>query len=146
MFFFVFFISPDRSRCAHLEPPHLVVQSEPSLKNLNLHSVEQNKRCGIGEMGCAKVLLVMFVIGFEKGICVNWNPVPRKTVKYNGEYLMTKQNSERFLPAVTAQQMSPLSCSRFFFSQYFYATLFICPSLSSFLQSTPPFILYADLR
>uniref|UniRef100_A0A672RNT2 Semaphorin-4C-like n=1 Tax=Sinocyclocheilus grahami TaxID=75366 RepID=A0A672RNT2_SINGR len=34
-------------------------------------------------MWCAKVLLVMCVIGFEKGICVNWNPVPRKTVKYN---------------------------------------------------------------
>uniref|UniRef100_A0A673N2S4 Semaphorin-4C-like n=1 Tax=Sinocyclocheilus rhinocerous TaxID=307959 RepID=A0A673N2S4_9TELE len=34
-------------------------------------------------MWCAKVLLVMCVIGFEKGICVSWNPVPRKTVKYN---------------------------------------------------------------
>lgn len=84
-----------------------------SSSNQNLHSVEQNKRSGSGEMGCAKVLLVMFVIGFEKGICVNWNPVPRKTVKYNGEYLMTKQNCERFLSAVTAQQMSPLSCSHF---------------------------------
>lgn len=49
-------------------------------------------------MGCAKVLLVIFMIGFEKGICVNWNPVPRKTVKYNGEYLMTKQNCEPFFP------------------------------------------------
>uniref|UniRef100_A0A8C1TIU6 Semaphorin-4C n=1 Tax=Cyprinus carpio TaxID=7962 RepID=A0A8C1TIU6_CYPCA len=34
-------------------------------------------------MQCAKLFLVMFVIGFEKGICINWNPVPRKTVKYN---------------------------------------------------------------
>uniref|UniRef100_A0A8C1IZK4 Semaphorin-4C n=1 Tax=Cyprinus carpio TaxID=7962 RepID=A0A8C1IZK4_CYPCA len=34
-------------------------------------------------MGCAKVLLVIFMISFEKGICVSWNPVPRKTVKYN---------------------------------------------------------------
>uniref|UniRef100_A0A8B9I1Z4 Sema domain-containing protein n=1 Tax=Astyanax mexicanus TaxID=7994 RepID=A0A8B9I1Z4_ASTMX len=34
-------------------------------------------------MGGAKVLLVMLLIGLEKGICVNWNPVPRKTVRYN---------------------------------------------------------------
>ncbi|XP_016428294.1 semaphorin-4C isoform X1 [Sinocyclocheilus rhinocerous] len=34
-------------------------------------------------MGCVKILLLMFVISFEKGICVSWNPVPRKTVKYN---------------------------------------------------------------
>lgn len=64
-------------------------------------------------MGCTKVLLVIFVIGFEKGICVNWNPVPRKTVKYNGEYLMTKQNCEQFLPEVTAPQIGPLFCSNF---------------------------------
>lgn len=34
-------------------------------------------------MGGAKVLLVMLLIGLEKGICVNWNPVPRKTVRYS---------------------------------------------------------------
>lgn len=93
-------------------------------------------------MGCAKVLLVMFVIGFEKGICVNWNPVPRKTVKYNGEYLMTKQNCERFLPAVTAQQMSPLSCCRFFSHSIFMAlSLFVRLFLLFFSQPLPSFSL-----
>lgn len=92
-------------------------------------------------MGCAKVLLMMFVIGFEKGICVNWNPVPRKTVKYNGEYLMTKQNCEQFLPAVTGQQMSPLSCSRFSHSIFMALlfSLFVRPFLLFFSRPLPSF-------
>lgn len=92
-------------------------------------------------MGCAKVLLVMFMIGFEKGICVNWNPVPRKTVKYNGEYLMTKQNCERFLPAVTWQQMSPLSCSRFSHSIFMALlfSLFVCLFLLFLSRPLPSF-------
>lgn len=36
-------------------------------------------------MGGAKVLLVMLVIGLENVNCVNWNPVPRKTIRYHGE-------------------------------------------------------------
>ncbi|XP_076854033.1 semaphorin-4C [Brachyhypopomus gauderio] len=34
-------------------------------------------------MGGAKVLLVMLAIGLENGMSVNWNPIPRKTVRYN---------------------------------------------------------------
>ncbi|KAB5528739.1 hypothetical protein PHYPO_G00143650 [Pangasianodon hypophthalmus] len=34
-------------------------------------------------MGGAKVLLVMLVIGLENVNCVNWNPVPRKTIRYH---------------------------------------------------------------
>ncbi|XP_030647333.1 semaphorin-4C [Chanos chanos] len=37
-------------------------------------------------MGGAKVLLLMLVIGLEETTCVNWNPVPRKTVKYDDVY------------------------------------------------------------
>lgn len=108
-------------------------QSPRSSSNPNRRSVEQNKRSGCGEMGCAKVLLVMFVIGFEKGICVNWNPVPRKTVKYNGEYLMTKQNCERFLPAVTGQQMSPL-----FLTVFLWHSSFLYLPVSFFFSSVDP--------
>lgn len=36
-------------------------------------------------MGAAKALLVMLVIGLEIANCVNWNPVPRKTIRYHGE-------------------------------------------------------------
>lgn len=39
-------------------------------------------------MGGAKVLLVMLVIGLENADSVNWNPVPRKTIRYHGEYLL----------------------------------------------------------
>ncbi|XP_064826834.1 semaphorin-4C-like [Oncorhynchus masou masou] len=33
-------------------------------------------------MGEAKVLLLVLLIGWEKSLCLNWNPVPRKTVRY----------------------------------------------------------------
>ncbi|TRY91211.1 hypothetical protein DNTS_018841 [Danionella cerebrum] len=65
------------SHCFHQEPSN---QIPPASSNQTAASV---KRPRSTEMGCVKVLLVMFVIVFEKGICVNWNPVPRKTVRYN---------------------------------------------------------------
>ncbi|CAB1319982.1 unnamed protein product [Coregonus sp. 'balchen'] len=34
-------------------------------------------------MGEAKVLLLVLLIGWEKSLCLNWNPVPRKTVRYH---------------------------------------------------------------
>uniref|UniRef100_A0A3P8XLK6 Sema domain-containing protein n=1 Tax=Esox lucius TaxID=8010 RepID=A0A3P8XLK6_ESOLU len=34
-------------------------------------------------MGGAKVLLLVLLIGWEKSLCLNWNPVPRKTVRYH---------------------------------------------------------------
>ncbi|XP_016096271.1 semaphorin-4C-like [Sinocyclocheilus grahami] len=80
-----------QSRCVHLEPrcPIRTLASRliRTLASRPIRTLASRpiRSCTpwSGEMWCAKVLLVMCVIGFEKGICVNWNPVPRKTVKYN---------------------------------------------------------------
>lgn len=105
--------------------------------NQNLHSVERNKRSGSGEMGCAKVLLVMFMISFEKGICVSWNPVPRKTVKYNGEYLMTKQNCKR-----NSQQQLRSKCAHcpvpVFLTLFLWNPSFLYSSVSFFFSLVDP--------
>lgn len=44
-------------------------------------------------MGGAKVLLVMMVMGLVNVECVNWNPVPRKTIRYHGEFFMIRRKS-----------------------------------------------------
>lgn len=36
-------------------------------------------------MGGTGVLLLVFLLGWEKSLGLNWNPVPRKTVRYQGE-------------------------------------------------------------
>ncbi|KAG7999360.1 Semaphorin-4C, partial [Nibea albiflora] len=38
----------------------------------------------MGAMGGTKVLLLVFLVGWEKSLGLNWNPVPRKTVRYQG--------------------------------------------------------------
>lgn len=54
-------------------------------------NLKDRKRAGLaGDMGGAKVLLLMLVIGWDKTMCVNWNPIPRKTVRHSGEWAKTK--------------------------------------------------------
>lgn len=38
-----------------------------------------------GAMGRPRVLLLMILVGWEKSLGLNWNPVPRKTVRYQGK-------------------------------------------------------------
>ncbi|KAI1901082.1 hypothetical protein AGOR_G00056470 [Albula goreensis] len=37
-------------------------------------------------MGGAKVLLLLLLIGWGKVMCINWNPIPRKTIKHSDVY------------------------------------------------------------
>lgn len=39
----------------------------------------------MGAMGGTKFLLLVLMVGWEKSLGLNWNPVPRKTVRYQGE-------------------------------------------------------------
>ncbi|KAJ4941469.1 hypothetical protein JOQ06_011348, partial [Pogonophryne albipinna] len=36
----------------------------------------------MGATGGSKVLLLVFLVGWEKSLGLNWNPIPRKTVRY----------------------------------------------------------------
>lgn len=45
----------------------------------------------MGAMGGTKVLLLVFLVGWEKSLGLNWNPVPRKTVRYQGEWAVLYQ-------------------------------------------------------
>lgn len=52
------------------------------------HSTLRFWRMGadMGAMGGTKVLLLVFLVGWEKSLGLNWNPIPRKTVRYQGEW------------------------------------------------------------
>lgn len=39
----------------------------------------------MGATGGTKVLLLVLLVGWEEALGLNWNPVPRKTVRYQGE-------------------------------------------------------------
>lgn len=61
----------------------------PPINRLILQSITQRllRRMGadMGAMGRTKLLLLVLMVGWEKSLGLNWNPVPRKTVRYQGE-------------------------------------------------------------
>ena len=50
----------------------------------------------VGAMGGPKVLLLVLLIGWEDSACLNWNPVPRKTIKYHGELSLATLQTIRY--------------------------------------------------
>lgn len=67
----------------------------PLINRLIPRSISQRqfRRTGavMGAMGGTKVLLLVFLVGWEKSLGLNWNPVPRKTVRYQGEWAVLYQ-------------------------------------------------------
>lgn len=61
----------------------------PLINRLIPRSITQRlfRRMGadMGAMGGTKVLLLVLMLGWEKSQGLNWNPTPRKTVRYHGE-------------------------------------------------------------
>ena len=65
-------------------------------------------------MGGTKVLLLVLLIGWEDSTCLNWNPVPRKTIKYHGELSLATLHGHLVSDAVRGsrpQNATPISVS-----------------------------------
>lgn len=96
-------------------------------------NLKDRKRAGLaGDMGGAKVLLLMLVIGWDKTMCVNWNPIPRKTVRHSGEWAKTKAyTGGGGVLHVNLRPLSLCSIDRFYF--ILSHSVIILSSLCSFL-------------
>lgn len=80
----MFFLSLGRQPGAELlsRVPLISWLIPPSITQRQL----QRMGADTGAMGGTKVLLLVFLVGWEKSLGLNWNPVPRKTVRYQGEW------------------------------------------------------------
>lgn len=69
--------------CSQSPPDHLI---NPPCPSLSAESAASHRMGGaVGAMGGPKVLLLVLLFGWEKSLGLNWNPIPRKTIRYQGE-------------------------------------------------------------
>lgn len=85
----------------------------------------------MGATGGTKVLLLVLLVGWEKALGLNWNPVPRKTVRYQGESAVKHPLSDEL------DQLNLHNCSIGWFyrsSLVFHTTFTQCSSYPPILQ------------
>lgn len=71
-----------------------------------------------GAMGGTKLLLLVFLVGWEKSMGLNWNPIPRKTVRYQGEWDVQSKESDSLQSQInthftSSKPVCPSTCCSF---------------------------------